>query len=216
MPSFAHLNLTVADVERSAAFYARWFGFDQRPETYSDDTRFVRNRHDFDLAFLPGVPPSPPAPTVHFGFRTASADEVRTLLGELRAAGVTVVLTTHYLEEAEALSDHVHIIDRGALIVSGSPLELTRGGTHATIRLVVTRPFPVGAPESLRRALGEHVQVTQLDAVSVLVDGPADSSTLGLVSQWCLAHDIVPESLELGRRNLEDVFLELTGRGLER
>ena len=37
------------------------------------------------------------------------------------------------------------------------------------------------------------------------------SSTLGLVSQWCLAHDIVPESLELGRRNLEDVFLEKTG-----
>ena len=90
MPPFAHLNLTVADVERSEAFYARWFGFDQRPETYSDDTRFVRNRDDFDLAFLPGVPPSPPAPTVHFGFRTAAADEVRTLLAELRAAGVPV------------------------------------------------------------------------------------------------------------------------------
>ena len=88
MPPFAHLNLTVADVERSEAFYARWFGFDQRPETYCDDTRFVRNRDDFDLAFLPGVPPSPPAPTVHFGFRTAAADEVRTLLAELRAAGV--------------------------------------------------------------------------------------------------------------------------------
>jgi catechol 2,3-dioxygenase-like lactoylglutathione lyase family enzyme len=63
VPPFAHLNLTVADVERSEAFYARWFGFDQRPETYSDYTRFVRNRDDFDLAFLPGVPPSPPAPT---------------------------------------------------------------------------------------------------------------------------------------------------------
>ena len=90
MPPLAHLNLTVADVERSQAFYARWFGFDQRPETYSDDTRFVRNRDGFDLAFHPGAPPSPPAPTVHFGFRTNAADEVRSLVDALRAEGVPV------------------------------------------------------------------------------------------------------------------------------
>ena len=90
VPPFAHLNLTVADVDRSQAFYARWFGFDQRPETYSDHTRFVRNRDGFDLALHPGEPPSPPAHTVHFGFRTEHAAEVRALLGELRAAGVTI------------------------------------------------------------------------------------------------------------------------------
>ena len=90
MPPLAHLNLTVADVERSEAFYARWFGFDRRPETYSDGTRFVRNRDGFDLAFRPGRPPTPPAPTVHFGFRTDGPDDVRALLGELRAAGVTI------------------------------------------------------------------------------------------------------------------------------
>ena len=50
------------------------------------------------------------------------------LLQELRAAGVTVVLTTHYMEEAERLADRIHIIDHGRLIASGSPLELTRGG----------------------------------------------------------------------------------------
>ena len=71
------------------------------------------------------------------------------LLEELRADGVTVVLTTHYLEEAERLADQVHILDKGRLVASGSPLELTRGGTVATIRLVVTQPFPPGAPESL-------------------------------------------------------------------
>ena len=47
---------------------------------------------------------------------------------ELRADGVTVVLTTHYMEEAERLADRIHIIDRGRLIASGSPAELTRGG----------------------------------------------------------------------------------------
>jgi catechol 2,3-dioxygenase-like lactoylglutathione lyase family enzyme len=90
MAPLAHLNLTVADLERSAAFYARWFGFDQRPETFSDGTRFVRNGDGFDLALHPGAPPSPPAATVHFGFRTADADEVRRLLGELRDAGVPI------------------------------------------------------------------------------------------------------------------------------
>src|SRR5689334_15400395 len=52
------------------------------------------------------------------------------LLRELRAAGVTVVLTTHYIEEAERLADHVHIIDRGRLVVSGTPAELTGDGVR--------------------------------------------------------------------------------------
>ncbi|HWJ81026.1 MAG TPA: ABC transporter ATP-binding protein [Nocardioides sp.] len=136
------------------------------------------------------------------------------LLEELRRDGVTVVLTTHYLEEAEQLADQVHIIDRGRLIASGSPLELTRGGNAATIRLVVTRPFPPGAPDSLAATLGADTEVTVLDERSLRVTGPADATTLAKVSAWCEANDVLPESLSLGQRNLEDVFLELTGRGL--
>ena len=120
------------------------------------------------------------------------------LLEELRHDGVTVVLTTHYMDEAERLADQIHIIDHGTLITSGTPLELTRGGTHATIRLVVTRPFPPGSPESLRVALGPDTEVTQLDALSLLVTGPADASTLAKVSRWCEENDVLPESLTLG------------------
>jgi len=140
------------------------------------------------------------------------------LLRELRADGVTVVLTTHYLDEAEQLADQVHIIDHGRLIASGSPLELTRGAgvsnPAATIRLVVTRPFPPGAPESLGAALGVGAEVVLLDERSLRVTGPADSTTLAKVSRWCEANDVLPESLTLGQRTLEDVFLELTGREL--
>jgi ABC-2 type transport system ATP-binding protein len=136
------------------------------------------------------------------------------LLADLRSDGVTVVLTTHYIEEAERLADRVHIIDRGRLVVSGTPLELTRGGTVSTIRLVVTKPFPAGAPESLRQRLGAGTEVTQLDDVSLVITGPADSSTLGKVSAWCEEHGVLPETLSLGQRTLEDVFLELTGREL--
>ena len=137
------------------------------------------------------------------------------LLEELRGDGVTVVLTTHYMDEAERLADGIHIIDHGRLIASGTPLELTRGGTVATIRLVVTRPFPPEAPTSLRRALGDETEVTVLDELSLLVTGPADASTLAKVSRWCEEAGVLPESLTLGQRNLEDVFLQLTGRELE-
>ncbi|WP_244962932.1 ABC transporter ATP-binding protein [Nocardioides dongkuii] len=136
------------------------------------------------------------------------------LLAELRGDGATVVLTTHYMDEAERLADHIHIIDHGRLIASGTPLALTRGSRTATIRLVVTRPFPPGSPDSLRAALGEGTQVTQLDEVSLLVTGPADASTLSRVSRWCDENNVLPESLTLGSRNLEDVFLQLTGREL--
>jgi ABC-2 type transport system ATP-binding protein len=140
------------------------------------------------------------------------------LLEELRDSGVTVVLTTHYMEEAERLADRIHIIDHGRLIASGTALELTRGSTDrrpaATIRLVVSKPFPPGSPESLRRSLGDGTEVTVLDEVSLLVAGPADPSTLSKVSGWCQDHDVLPESLTLGQRTLEDVFLQLTGREL--
>jgi ABC-2 type transport system ATP-binding protein len=136
------------------------------------------------------------------------------LLEEVRRDGVTVVLTTHHMEEAEHLADHIHIIDRGTVITSGTPAELTRGGRSATIRLVVNRPFPEGAPESLRADLGPETEVRQIDEVSMLIHGPADSTTLGLVSRWCEEHDVLPQTLNLGQRTLEDVFLELTGREL--
>ncbi len=147
------------------------------------------------------------------GMDPAVRRTVWELLEELRTDGVTVVLTTHYMDEAERLADRVHILDKGNLVASGSPLELTRGGRVATIRLVVTEPFPPGAPASLTAALGAGTEVTQLDAVSLLVTGPADASTLAKVSRWCEENGVLPESLTLGQRNLEDVFLELTGTG---
>jgi ABC-2 type transport system ATP-binding protein len=136
------------------------------------------------------------------------------LLEELRADGVTIVLTTHYMDEAERLADTVHVIDHGRLIASGSPFDLTRGAGHSTIRLVVTEPFPSGAPASLQEALGPLTEVHAINEHSLLISGPADASTLATVSAWCEKHGVLPESLSLGQRTLEDVFLQLTGREL--
>jgi len=134
------------------------------------------------------------------------------LLKELQADGVTTVLTTHHLDEAERLADHVYVIDHGRVIATGSPFELTRGSGISTIRLVVTSPFPEHAPESLRQLLGPGTEVHRLNPYSLLVTGPADASTLGKVSVWCDELGVLPESLSLGQRTLEDVFLEITGR----
>ncbi len=136
------------------------------------------------------------------------------LLEELRGDGVTIVLTTHYMDEAERLADQVHVIDNGAMIASGSPLDLTRGAGTATIRLVVTKPFPPEAPGSLQAMLGEPTEVRAVDGHSLLVTGPADASTLAKVSAWCDENGVLPETLTLGQRTLEDVFLQLTGREL--
>ncbi|HZJ04493.1 MAG TPA: ABC transporter ATP-binding protein [Nocardioidaceae bacterium] len=136
------------------------------------------------------------------------------LLEELRGDGVTIVLTTHYMDEAERLADHIHVIDHGRLIVSGTPSDLTRAGGSSTIRLVVTEPFPPEAPRSLQTALGPDTQVQPLNARSLLITGPADATTLATVSEWCQHNNVLPESLNLGQRTLEDVFLQITGREL--
>ena len=136
------------------------------------------------------------------------------ILGELRTDGVTIVLTTHYLEEAERLADQVHVIDHGRLVASGSPFELTRARGEATIRLVVTEPFPPDAPGSLSATLGPATEVKTINTQSLLITGPADASTLAKVSAWCEEQGVLPESLSLGQRTLEDVFLQITGRGL--
>jgi ABC-2 type transport system ATP-binding protein len=136
------------------------------------------------------------------------------LLEEMRGDGVTIVLTTHYMDEAERLADTIHVIDHGRLIASGTPFDLTRGTGHSTIRLVVTEPFPPGAPASLQQALGPLTEVHPINDQSLLISGPADASTLATVSAWCQTHGVLPESLSLGQRTLEDVFLQLTGREL--
>lgn len=147
------------------------------------------------------------------GMDPAGRHDTWELLRELRSAGVTTVLTTHYMDEAEKLADAVYVIDDGQLIAAGTPYELTRGAGTTTIRLVVTEPFPPDAPESLQRALGEVV-VRELNARSLLITGEGDATTLAKISAWCADNGVLPESLSLGQRTLEDVFLELTGRPL--
>ena len=136
------------------------------------------------------------------------------LLEELRNDGVTVVLTTHHMDEAERLSDLVHIVDRGTVIASGTPQELTSADKQATLRMVL--PSLDGeAHTELAAILGPDLEVAPLETGGVHVISPADSATLAQVARWYEHHALLPVSLTLGQRTLEDVFLELTGREIE-
>ena len=141
------------------------------------------------------------------------------LLEEVRADGVTVVLTTHYLDEAERLADTVHIIDHGRLVASGSPSTLT--AATGTIRLVASAPLPQGAAGALSAALkgrahaggvASDIAVAAVDETTLQITGEVDLADLGAVVDWCTERRINADQLALGRRTLEDVFLDMTRR----
>jgi ABC-2 type transport system ATP-binding protein len=133
------------------------------------------------------------------------------LVAQLRRDGVTVVLTTHLMDEAERLADHVVILDHGRAAASGTLAELTGGGDVLSFRAT---PGLDLAP--LRTALPTGSAVLEAPAGTYRVDGAIGPEVLAAISTWCASHGVLPTELSTGRRSLEDVFLELTGRELRR
>jgi ABC-2 type transport system ATP-binding protein len=133
------------------------------------------------------------------------------LVRELRESGVTVVLTTHYMDEAERLADHVHVVDHGRLVASGSPAVLTAQGSENMVRFRARPGLDVVA---LSAAMPAGARSEETSPGSYVVHGKVDPQTLATLTTWCAAQGVIPESLHVERRTLEDVFLELTGREL--
>jgi len=133
------------------------------------------------------------------------------LVQALRAAGVSVILTTHFMEEAERLSDHVVIIDRGRVVASGSPAELT--GSAGQLRF---RAQPGLDTENLLAALppGSAAKESPAGHYLLEVQEAVDPGLLAAVTAWCADRGVLASSLKIESRTLEDVFLELTGRDL--
>jgi ABC-2 type transport system ATP-binding protein len=133
------------------------------------------------------------------------------LLEDLRRDGVSVVLTTHYMDEAERLADRVVIVDHGKSIAVGSARELTARGADGTLRFSSAPALDIG---SLQAVLPDGTQVCETISGHYLVTGNVDPWLLASVTAWCAEHRIMPEELSIDRRTLEDVFIELTGREL--
>jgi ABC-2 type transport system ATP-binding protein len=114
------------------------------------------------------------------------------------------------MDEAERLADDVVILDRGRVVATGTPHELTAG---LDTELRFTGPPRLGVT-SLRAALPEAVRVEEPRPGQYRVTGPVDPQVIATVTAWCASHRVMPEGLQVGRRTLEDVFLERTGRSL--
>ena len=133
-------------------------------------------------------------------------DEVRRLNGEL---GVTVFLTTQYLEEADALADRVAIIDGGRIVEEGSPTELKRAVGADVI--VVDLPSEAIAPAA---AVAETVP--EVDAVTqgrrgITIATADGAATVGTVAVALSSAGLHPQSLTVRTPSLDDVFLLATG-----
>lgn len=123
------------------------------------------------------------------------------IVRDLRARGVTVVLTTHLLDEAEALADTVGILDKGRLVALGSPAELM--ASHGGIRFGAPPGLALdGVPE----VLGHVIEVR---AGQYLADVEATPARVSALAAWAEAHDTLLGYVRSGSRSLEDLFLEL-------
>ena len=137
--------------------------------------------------------------------------EIHTLIEELKAAKRTVLLTTHYIEEAERLCDRVAIIDQGKIVALGSPRELQeRVFGQSRIEVVTAQPMLGELPafEAVAK------QALSDDFKTLVVHSTRPARTLPDLIKWIDQKGFDLEDIHLKRPTLEDVFIELTGKNL--
>jgi ABC-2 type transport system ATP-binding protein len=138
--------------------------------------------------------------------------EIRDLIQELRAEKRTILMTTHYIEEAERLCDRVAILDAGQIIAIGTPRELQeRSANQSSIEIKLTQPLKDAAlpqwAESIRSIVSE-------DRYHITVYSKRPARTLVEMVKWVDTNGFELDDVRLSRPTLEDVFIELTGKKL--
>ncbi len=138
--------------------------------------------------------------------------EIHALIEELRSEKRTILMTTHYIEEAERLCDRVAIVDSGKVVAIGTPQELQeRSANKSSIEIVCDTSLNGLAlpefPEAITSSLSEDGR-----RLSVISSRPA--RTLVEIVKWVDGRGIGLDDVHLSRPTLEDVFIELTGKKL--
>lgn len=137
--------------------------------------------------------------------------EIHGLISELRDAKRTILLTTHYIEEAERLCDRVAIVDQGKIIAMGTPREIqARTLGQSLVDITTEQPMPVEIPRF--EYSDKHVLSDDRRHLSVYSTRPA--RTLPELVKWIDQNGLELEDIHLKRPTLEDVFIELTGKRL--
>jgi len=154
--------------------------------------------NDPDLVFLD-------EPTT--GLDPQARRNIWAIVEGLKGAGKTIVLTTHYMEEAEALSDEVCIMDHGRVIAHGSPRALTSDLGQETF---IEFDVPDLSPAALAGLPGE----AHRDGTTLTLKTSRLVTALGELLSWSRERGIPLRNMTVRQPNLEDVFLALTGRRL--
>ena len=151
-------------------------------------------------------------PTV--GIDPQSRRRILDMVKELNQQGMTVLYTTHYMEEAQELSDRVGIIDHGKLIALGTQKELTRMvGEHETLRLHVGEGEDCAALAEALRELPDTIQVSSADGQVILIVPEAEDALPPAITA-ANRLGVRVRRVDIEEPNLEAVFLHLTGRAL--
>ncbi|MEV0353025.1 ABC transporter ATP-binding protein [Nonomuraea sp. NPDC050680] len=130
------------------------------------------------------------------------------LVEQVRDSGVTIVLVTHFMEEAERLCDRVALIDAGRVVATDTPTGLiAQVGGAQRLRFRPTAPFS----DDLLLALPEVTEVAR-SGEQVAVTGTGDLATSVMLA--LARHEVVPADLRIEQATLDDAFLALTGRKL--
>ena len=152
------------------------------------------------------------------GMDPAAKQATRERIAGLRAAGTTILLTTHELGDVERLADHVAVLDRGRIVAYGTPAELTGAGAPR-VRFRLSAPLADGDRVSLvAAATGGHAPSARVTSAGTghhyELEGLADAPDPAMVAQlaaWCADHGLLITELRLGAASLEERYLELVG-----
>jgi ABC-2 type transport system ATP-binding protein len=139
------------------------------------------------------------------GFDPAARRSAWEVIASLRELGKTIFLTTHYMEEAQALADRVAILASGRIVAEGPPDQLGDREERAT--MVTFRLPPGTAAEELPSSVREEARIDGLE-VSLQLEDPVPA--LRDLTAWAADRRIGLPGLEVRRPSLEDIYLELT------
>ncbi len=133
------------------------------------------------------------------------------LVRDLRDSGVTVMLTTHAMDEAENLCDRLAIVDRGRIVAEGTPAELTNPTTNDEVHFSAAPGLDLAA---LAGAIGVAPDaVAETRAGEYVVKAEGTPALVADLAAWLRDRDVRLGELRAGHRSLEEVFLRVTGLG---
>lgn len=153
------------------------------------------------------------------GMDAQSRLKVWEVIKQLRSDGVTVVLTTHLMDEAEALADQVVIIDHGRVVAAGTPSALMQanGSQHAGIHMEATSELELSLLRDTLRQRGLTVSagdIVALKPLSYRLSVAPSPESIAIITAAAAEQSVLIRHLSIDSSSLEDVFLDLTGHEL--